>query len=325
MARPLRIEYEGAFYHVYSRGERKEDIFFGHRDKIKFLNKLKESIDKFNLIIHCYALMSNHYHLLIETPDGNLSKSMHHLNTSYANWLKAKHSIIGSVFHSRYKAILVEKEAYLVTLSAYIHLNPVRAGIVNAPEHYNWTSFNSYIKENNKVPWIYTTDILNLFSQNREDYKNFVYSRMSGPNQINQEELRPKYSILGTKEFLETMMKKLQLENVKSNREQPDSKKLGKITPQDIKEIILRIYQVEENVLFNDKRRNDFQKLYLYGLKKYTKLNQREIGSMFGIDYSAVSQRVKRFILESEKNRRQKIMITEFEEEIKKIRTNVKC
>jgi hypothetical protein len=265
--------------------------------------------------------MSNHYHLLIETPDGNLSKSMHQINTSYANWLKAKYKIIGSVFHNRYKAILVEKEAYLLTLSAYIHLNPVRAGIVPVPENYKWTSFNSYIKQNKEVSWIYTNDTLNLFGQNREDYKSFVYSRMSGPNKIHQDEIRPKHSVLGTKEFIEEMMSKFKHENLeKENREKPDLKKLSKITPVQIKESILRIFQIEENVLFNNKRKNDFQKLYLYGLKKYTKLNQREIGNLFGIDYSAVSQKVKRFIIESEWNKKQKVMIEKFEEEIKNIR-----
>jgi REP element-mobilizing transposase RayT len=307
---------------VYSRGERKEDIFFSNRDRIKFLDKLEESIDKFNLIIHCYALMSNHYHLLIETPDANLSKSMHLINTSYANWLKAKYKIIGSVFHNRYKAILVEKEAYLLTLSAYIHLNPVRAGIVSFPEDYKWTSFDSYIRNSKEVPWIYTTDTLNLFCQNRDDYKSFVYSRMSGPNKIHQNEIRPKYSILGTKEFIEKMKPKLNLENLENeNREKPDLKKLNKITPVQIKETILKIFQIEENILFNKKRKNDYQKLYLYGLKKFTRLNQKEIGSMFGIDYSAVSQKVKRFIVESERNKKQKMMIDKFEEEIKNIRT----
>jgi REP element-mobilizing transposase RayT len=321
MARPLRIEYEGAFYHVYSRGERKENIFFSNHDRIKFLDKLTEAIDKFNLLIHCYALMSNHYHMLIETPDGNLSKSMHQINTSYANWFKSKYKIIGSVFHSRYKAILVEKDSYLITLGAYIHLNPVRAGLVSVPEQYNWTSFNSYININKEVPWIYTTDTLNLFGQNREDYKNFVYGRMSGPNQINQDEIRPKYSILGTKEFLEKMIPKLKLDNLeRDKREKPDLKKLSKITPSQIRESILGIFQIEEKVLFNNKRKNDFQKLYLYGLKKYTKLNQKEIGNMFGIDYSAVSQKIKRFIIESEKNKRQKLMIEKFDEEIKNIR-----
>jgi len=95
MARQLRIEYEGAFYHVISRGERHENIFFNDYDRLKFLEKLGELIDKFNLKIHCYALMNNHFHLLLETLEGNLSKAMHYLNTSYSNWFKSKHQIIG--------------------------------------------------------------------------------------------------------------------------------------------------------------------------------------------------------------------------------------
>jgi REP element-mobilizing transposase RayT len=103
MARQLRIEYPGAFYHVISRGERLGNIFFDNNDRLKFLEKLREAVNKFNLKIHCYVLMSNHFHFLLETPEGNLSKAMHFLNTSYANWFKSKHQIVGSVFQGRYK------------------------------------------------------------------------------------------------------------------------------------------------------------------------------------------------------------------------------
>jgi len=122
VARQLRIEYKGAFYHVISRGTGRDKIFLNDKDKLKFLEKLGEAVDKFNLKIHSYVLMNNHYHLLKETPEGNLSKAMHYINTSYSNWVKSKHQIIGSVFQGRYKSILVEKEAYFLTLSAYIHL-----------------------------------------------------------------------------------------------------------------------------------------------------------------------------------------------------------
>lgn len=116
MARQLRIEYQGAFYHVISRGERKENIFYDDNDRMKFLEKLGETVVKFNLKIHCYALMDNHFYLLLETPEGNLLKAMHYLYTNYSNWLKSKHQVIGPVFQGRYKSILVEKDAYLYLL-----------------------------------------------------------------------------------------------------------------------------------------------------------------------------------------------------------------
>ena len=112
MARQLRIEYEHAFYHVISRGERRENIFTCPEDKDKFLKKLAETVEKYKLFLHAYVLMDNHFHLLLETPQANLSKAMHHLNTSYANWFRFKYRLVGSVFQGRFKAILVEKDSY---------------------------------------------------------------------------------------------------------------------------------------------------------------------------------------------------------------------
>ena len=144
MARPIRIEYEHAFYHVVSRAHRRENIFRRDLDRKKFLEKLEQTVERHRLKIQVYVLMSNHYHLLIETPDANLSKAMHDLNASYANWYRSEYNLIGSIFQGRYKAILVEKDEYILVLSAYIHLNPVRAGIVKDPEAYLWSSFRCY-------------------------------------------------------------------------------------------------------------------------------------------------------------------------------------
>ncbi len=130
MARQLRIEYPGALYHVISRGENREIIFNNDFDKYTFLKKTEEAVIKYCLKIHSFVLMNNHVHFLIETPFGNISKPMHNINTSYTNWYKAKYQKIGSVFHGRFKSILVEKEVHMLTVSTYIHLNPVRAKIV---------------------------------------------------------------------------------------------------------------------------------------------------------------------------------------------------
>ena len=130
MARPLRIEFAGALYHVTSRGDRREDIYLDDGDRQLFLEVLEAVCERFNWEVHAYCLMSNHYHLLVETPDGNLSRGMRHLNGVYTQRFNRRHKKVGHVFQGRYKAILVQKENYLLELSRYIVLNPVRAGMV---------------------------------------------------------------------------------------------------------------------------------------------------------------------------------------------------
>lgn len=137
MARPLRIEFPGAVYHVTSRGHAKQVIFLDVRDYADFLEVLCFVVKRFNWILHAYCLMSNHYHLLIETPDGNLSRGMRQLNGIYTQQFNRRHSRVGHVLQGRYKAILVDKENYLLELCRYIVLNPVRAGIAKGPKNGN--------------------------------------------------------------------------------------------------------------------------------------------------------------------------------------------
>lgn len=325
MARPLRIEYQGAFYHVISRGERRESIFIEDNDRLKFLEKLGETVQKFNLKIHCYVLMDNHFHFLIETPEGNLSTAMHHINTSYSNWFKSKHQIIGSVFQGRYKSILVEKDLYMLMLSVYIHLNPVRAGIVDNPEEYTWSSFKLYMKEERSILWIFTEDVLKMFLGSRDEYKEFVYHHMNKDNEIKQKDIRGEHSILGRKEFREKIMKQFKSGFIKNNiREKPDLRHLNKLTVDDVKGIILKTFQIKEEELLMKKKNNKYRKLLLYGLRKYTQLSLRGIGDLCGMDYVAVFQMVKRFISDSASHSELKIMLEKFEREILK-KMNIEC
>ena len=132
MARPLRIEFAGGLYHLTSRGDGREDIYGGDGDRRVFVDLLAQVCERFNWRAHAYCLMTNHYHLLVETPDGNLSKGMRQLNGVYTQRFNAIHNRCGHVFQGRYKAIIVQKDAYLLELSRYIVLNPVHAAIVRA-------------------------------------------------------------------------------------------------------------------------------------------------------------------------------------------------
>ncbi len=129
MARPLRIIYPGAFYHVTSRGNEQRDVFKSRRDREKFLLYLESATVRYGAVIHAYCLMSNHYHLLLETPEGNLSQIMRHINGAYTTYFNIKRKRAGHLFQGRYKAILVEADAYAKELSRYMHLNPVRGEI----------------------------------------------------------------------------------------------------------------------------------------------------------------------------------------------------
>jgi len=125
LARQLRIEYEGAFYHITTRGNERKEIFNNESDKAKFIDYLKQAFERFKVIIHVYCLMDNHYHLLMETPKANLSKAMHFINSGYTMFYNKKYRRTGHLFQGRYKSILVDKDNYATALSSYIHLNPL--------------------------------------------------------------------------------------------------------------------------------------------------------------------------------------------------------
>ncbi len=161
MARPARIEYEGAFYHAMNRGNRREAIFIDNEDRIRFYEIIGSIESRYKIIIYSFVLMSNHYHLIIETPLGNLSRSIQSLNGDYALYFGRRHGKPGHLFQGRFKAMLVEKETYLLELSRYIHLNPFRAGMVKAPEKYKWSSLYEVLKNSNgKLPFTLYTDWL---------------------------------------------------------------------------------------------------------------------------------------------------------------------
>jgi len=169
MTRPLRIEYEGALYHVMNRGINHQDIFLTNYHREMFLALLEEISIKFYVEIHSFCLMRNHYHILIRTPLPNLGKAMRHLDGLYTRRFNISEKRDGSIFKGRYKAILIEKETYLLQVSRYIHLNPVEARICSDPIDYPWSSYAYLIKEYKKFSWIKIDLILSHFD-NRNRY-----------------------------------------------------------------------------------------------------------------------------------------------------------
>jgi REP element-mobilizing transposase RayT len=178
MARPLRIEYEGAVYHVTSRGNARQDIFIDDLDRTAFLEIIADTVERFSWLCHAYCLMTNHYHLLIETPHANLSRGMQHLNGVYTQRFNRRHGRVGHVMQGRFKSVLVEKESHLLELARYVVLNPVRAKIVRSVHHWPWSSYNA-TAGHKSAPSLLTTEwILAQFAENLREatsrYRRFV-------------------------------------------------------------------------------------------------------------------------------------------------------
>ncbi len=186
MARPLRLEYAGALYHVTSRGDRREAIYEDDSDRESFLGVLSEVCNRFNWVCHAYCLMSNHYHLLVETPDANLSKGMRQLNGVYTQIFNRLHGKVGHVFQGRYKAVLVDKASYLLELARYIVLNPVRAGMVRSARDWRWSSYRATSGQARSPAFLTTDWVLSAFSGKKkraiENYKAFVAEGKGQPS-----------------------------------------------------------------------------------------------------------------------------------------------
>ena len=210
MARPLRIEFPGAFYHVTARGDQREAIYESDEDRESFLEILQDVLERFEWRCHAYCLMTNHYHLFIETVHGNLSKGMRQLNGVYTQWSNRHHQRNGHLFQGRFKGILVDSDAYLQTLGRYIVLNPVRAGMVDDPADWPWSSYRATAGLERASKWLTTESILGTFGRNkgraRKTYKRFVQDGIGGESIWDE---LSRQIFLGDERFIERMQKLL--------------------------------------------------------------------------------------------------------------------
>lgn len=178
MARPLRLEYEGAVYHITSRGNAREDIFLDKGDRSRFLEVLADVVTRYGWICHAYCLMTNHYHLLIETPEAGLSRGMHLLNGVYTQWFNRRHDRVGHLLQGRFKAILVEKESHLLELVRYVVLNPVRAKMVRSVRDWPWSSYRATAAQMEVPEFLMVDWVLSQFDSDRERavraYRRFI-------------------------------------------------------------------------------------------------------------------------------------------------------
>ncbi|KZX58593.1 addiction module toxin RelE [Halioglobus sp. HI00S01] len=189
MARPLRIEFPGALYHVTSRGDRKQSIFEDDRDRHIFLNTLGDAADTYQWQVFAYCLMGNHYHLLVRTPDANLSRGMRHLNGVFTQATNRRHERVGHVFQGRYKSILVDGQAYLLEVARYILLNPVRAGLIAHPARWSWSSYQATFGTAPAPHWLHQEALLGRFEGNNSAFEQFVLRGIEHPiwDKLNQQ------------------------------------------------------------------------------------------------------------------------------------------
>ena len=310
MTRALRIAFPYAFYHVTSRGNERKNIFKSKADREKFLEYLESATQRYDAVIHAYCLMDNHYHLLIETPSGNLSQIMRHINGAYTTYFNVKRSRSGHLFQGRYKAILVDIDEYAKELSRYIHLNSVRAKIVETPEEYNWSSYNSYIGKQKPAEWLYRDFILGYFGKKistaQKEYQKFVTALVNTKYDSPLDEVVSS-TLLGSPDFIAFIKDKF-LSGKKPDKEMPALKELvPKVSMQDIFDEVKSVFRKEKGLSRNVK---------MYLCQKYTGEKLKDISIHFGIGESGVSQANRRVAQKIEKDKKLKKKIDKIEKKI---------
>lgn len=292
MSRPLRIEYPGAWYHVLNRGRRSEKIFLNKKDYQTLIDLLIEACELWKVNISAYSLMPNHYHLLINTPEGNLSRFMRHINGVYTQRFNKNNKCEGQLFKGRFKSILVNGDSYLLQLLRYIHRNPLRAKLVKNMDDFQWSSHQGYVTKSKDWEWLYKEFILLILSEDKKEwikeYRNF----------INQEDKREVIkvldskkwpTILGSEKFISTIKEKYFKQ--KENKEIPESYNLSPEIKQ-IKKVVCQFYGINDEVLHKSIRGifNEPRNIAIFLSRKLRNDTLEEIGGGFSLHrYSSVS------------------------------------
>ena len=297
MSRPLRIQYAGAWYHVMNRGRRVERIFSDQKDYETFLDLLKESAALWRVKVAAYCLMSNHYHILFQTPRGNLSRFMRHLNGVYTQRYNRAHQCDGQLFRGRYRSILVDEDTYLLQLMRYIHRNPLTSGMVDSLDAYVWSSHRGYLSNAKEWDWLHKNFVLSLLAENvgarRKEYLHFV--SVEDSPKISEIFTRKKLpSVLGSDRFSGWVKERFFHEKV--HFEVPESAFLAPEVSR-IKEVVCTVYGVPEVQLLTSKRGvvNEPRNVAIYVTRLLRNERLEAIGREFGMNrYSSVSSAIER-------------------------------
>ena len=283
MPRPIRVEYPGAFYHIINRGRGKKNIFHSPKYFQTFLDTISEACDRFSCIVHAYCLMSNHYHLILETPNGDLSKIMGYINGIYTQRYNRIKNTDGTLFKGRFKSILIDKDDYLVYLNKYIHRNPIPIVKINNKklEDYKWSSYQSYLRFSEAPNWLNISTTLKIsgFEHNLKNYKEYI-------NKKNNESIEKIYdkknlpSIIGSIKFKKEI-------NKKYNKTKKDQSLNCHINPDDIIRTISNVFDIDEDIIINKqegRNMNNFpRKIAIYFCQLYAKRTLSEIRNIFNL------------------------------------------
>ncbi len=328
MARPLRIELAGGYYHVMNRGNNRQDIFLIDKDRKAFLEALADSCEIYDVKLIAYVLMSNHFHLLVHTARANLSEFMRHFLVTYTVRFNRRNRRSGHVFQGRFKSLLVEADEYLLPLSRYIHLNPIRtyqfknADLRTKAENlkkYPWSSFTGYcyLRKRNQsfdYSWLLNT----YFSQDnlngRRQYREYVFKGIEGEienpfkNVFHQ-------SILGTQSFVQWVKKKLPR---RESREVPALRGIQRnLSADQVVDTVSKFCGVEPEEVLNRKTKSKhLRQMTMELCYRHSNLRQKQIGKMFGVDYSTVSVNRSRLKNKLESNHKLKKQFDQIQKEI---------
>ncbi|MDR4510069.1 MAG: transposase [Candidatus Brocadiaceae bacterium] len=297
MTRPLRIEYEGAFYHVLSRGNERKEIFRDDKDRSLFTEILGEMSSRFSVDIFAYVLMDNHYHVLLRTNRPNISKSIQWLGVAYTRRFNIRHHRNGHLFQGRFKSFLIENEKYLLVLSCYIHRNPLRANMVRRLVDYQWSSYKVYAYGKSSPDWLRTEVLLSQIpgKDKNRGYRELVQDYSREEKRI-WEDFR--YGLLfGSKEYCNQIRSKY------LTKKEPDveipQKRLF-LREEDVNVVLERTASAmgcNISALINPKRirsglEKDKRDILIYVLWNTGLYRNNEIAKIFNLSYSSVSKQV---------------------------------
>ena len=295
MSRPWRIEFQGALYHVLSRGNEQGDIFIDDKDRNGFINLIGEMSDRFDVDIFAYVLMNNHYHILLRTNNANLSKAMQWMGVTYTRRFNNRHARSGHLFQGRFKSLIIQNDAYLIQASCYIHGNPMRAGIVKRLMDYKWSSYPIYAYNRKSPEWLQTITILSQFNTKNPhlSYRKKM-QQYSGEEKSILEDIH--YGLfVGTTKFSDKLKSRF-LKEI-PHPEMPQQMKLLK--DHDPKQLINRISKLlgcnlktfRESLRISETDKTD-RDLMIYILWNTGRFTNQNVAKLFGLSYSSVSRRV---------------------------------
>jgi REP element-mobilizing transposase RayT len=324
MSRPLRLEYPGAVYHITCRGNERRAIFRDTHDRESFLDILVQSKKIYDIRLVGYVLMDNHFHLLLETPLGNLGQFMRRFNITYTSYFNRTHNRVGHLFQGRYKSILVEKESYLSELSKYIHLNPVRTKEIEKKPlkekwdylvNYPWSSLKGYLAGKNKEPFLeYSLVLADYGGDNdpgRRAYQKRIKEDLSGKLEIKGKVVGQ--AILGGDHFI-----KWAKETIYPKRHDRECPSLNELKRYRAVEEVLEILSKETGKTIEEVKvkRHPLRPVFMDLLYRAGGLTGIEVGKIFGVDYSTVSQTRKRLALKIEKDQDLRKVVNRIEKKL---------